>query len=327
MSSSRTQTSTDEIVQLYPRSDNEAMTHDSPRRSGEPGATWATDAIRKRSDDRIEVVAAVDTDPERHELAEQDLGLSPEECYTDLETALSERPADIVYRDTAVDPRGRGGDGTRPRPAYHLGEADCRHAGDVAPRGREGRGGRQEDGRHHEPPVRRDKTTFRRAVEEAGDIDYLTARYTGNVRERGFYADYVYEMDNMLLLDGATTTSTSSRRWPIPCERVYAETWTPEEADYDGDCSGLVTLHFADGTRAQYEGSYANATTLNGWGHEQFRAECSDQTVLLDRRDVERFHADAYDTGNFGASEGRRRGGAAGRTAPLEERLAHRAVL
>jgi predicted dehydrogenase len=88
-----------------------------------------------------------------------------------------------------------------------------------------------------------------------------------------------------------------------PCERVYAETWVPDGADYRGDCAGLVTLTFADGTRAQYEGSYANATTLNGWGHEQFRAECAEETVVLDNREVERLPRDPERAGESARRE------------------------
>ena len=152
----------------------------------------------------------------------------------------------------------------------------------------------------------RDKTTFRRAVAEASPVDYLTARFTGNVRERGHYSTYVHEMDDMLLLDGAIHhLDMLASLVDAPCERVNAETWVPDGADYAGDCSGFVTLTFADGTRAQYEGSYANATTLNGWGHEQFRAECRDETVVLDNRDVTWFD---HDPDRFGASDGREGG-------------------
>ncbi|EMA08111.1 Predicted dehydrogenase [Haloarcula vallismortis] len=285
---------------------------------GGQGSTWATDAIPPNvHDDRIEVVAAVDTDPERHELAEQELGLSPDECYTDLETALSERPADICSIVTppstheAVVETALAHDLhiISEKPIADTLEASVRVAEKVNEAGKK-------MGVTMSHRFDQDKATFRRAVEEAGDIDYLTARYTGNVRERGFYADYVYEMENMLLLDGAIHhLDILASLADSPCERVYAETWTPDGADYDGDCTGLVTLHFADGTRAQYEGSYANATTLNGWGHEQFRAECSDQTVVLDRRDVERFHADDYHTGNFESI-----GKGDGETVPLAER-------
>jgi predicted dehydrogenase len=152
----------------------------------------------------------------------------------------------------------------------------------------------------------RDKTTFRRAVRDgsAGPIDYLAGRFAGAVRKRGYYSPYVYEMDDLLLLDGAVHhLDILASLVDAPCERVYADTWTPEWADYEGDTTGFVTMRFADGTRANYEGSYANATERNGWGNEMFRAECRDETVVLDRREVRRYPYTPHDASD-GAEEG-----------------------
>lgn len=279
---------------------------------GGQGTRWATDAIPPNvAADRVEVVAAVDTDPAKLRRAETELGLPAERCYTDLETALAERPADICSVVTppttheAVVERALDHDLhiISEKPIAHTLEGSVRIARKVREAGRK-------MGVTMSHRFDRDKTTFRRAVADAGPVDYLTARYTGNVRERGFYADYVHEMDDVLLLDGAIHhLDILASLVDAPCERVYAETWVPDAADYDGDCTGLVTLRFADGTRAQYEGSYANATTLNGWGYEQFRAECNDETVVLDRREVERFPYDPDAVGDWrgvGAGDGER---------------------
>ncbi|GGO02251.1 Gfo/Idh/MocA family protein [Haloarcula pellucida] len=285
---------------------------------GGQGRHWATEAIPPNVDaGRIEVVAAVDMDPERLERAETDLDLSPERCYTDLETALSERDADfcsVVTPPAAHEPvietaLDHGLDIISEKPIADTLEGSVRIARKV--READAKMGVTMSHRYDQ-----DKTTFRRALTEAGPIDYLTARYTGNVRERGLYSEYVHEMGDMLLLDGAIHHLDMLRAFAdARCERVYAETWVPDGADYEGDCTGLVTLHFEDGTRAQYEGSYANATTLNGWGHEQFRAECKDETVVLDNREVERFPFDPDRVGNW---EGVRKGD--GQQVPPAER-------
>jgi predicted dehydrogenase len=263
---------------------------------GGQGETWLTEAIPPNVDaGRIEVVAAVDTDPERHELAQEELGLPPEQCYADLDTALFENDADfcsVVTPPAAHEPvvdiaLNHGLDILSEKPIADTLEGSVRIARAV-----EAAGAKMGLTMSHR--FDQDKTTFRKAVNESSPVDYLTARFTGNVRERGHYSDYVHEMEDMLLLDGAVHHLDMLASFvDAPCERVYAETWVPDGADYRGDCTGLVTLTFADGTRAQYEGSYANATTLNGWGHEQFRAECADETVILDNRGVERFPRDA----------------------------------
>ena len=262
---------------------------------GGQGETWLTEAIPPNVEaSRIEVVAAVDTDPGRHELAQAELGLSPERCYTDLDTALTERDADfcsVVTPPAAHEPvvdiaLKHGLDILSEKPIADTLEGSVRIARAV-----EAAGAKMGLTMTHR--FDRDKETFRQAVNEAGPVDYLTARFTGNVRDRGHYSPYVHEMEDMLLLDGAIHHLDMLASFvDAPCERVYAETWVPDGADYQGDCTGMVTLTFADGTRAQYEGSYANATTLNGWSHEQFRAECADETVVLDNRGVERFPRD-----------------------------------
>ena len=273
---------------------------------GGQGETWLTEAIPPNVEaSRVEVVAAVDTDPEKHELAQDELGLSAERCYTDLDAALTEHDADfcsVVTPPAAHEPvvdtaLAHGLDILSEKPIADTLEGSVRIARAV-----EAAGAKMGLTMTHR--FDQDKTTFRRAVDEAGPVDYLTARFTGNVRERGHYSTYVHEMENMLLLDGAIHhLDMLAAMVDAPCERVYAETWVPEKADYQGDCAGLVTLTFADGTRAQYEGSYANATTLNGWGHEQFRAECADETVILDNRGVERFERDPERAGESARRE------------------------
>ncbi|PSP86026.1 gfo/Idh/MocA family oxidoreductase [Halobacteriales archaeon QS_6_64_34] len=277
---------------------------------GSQGKRWLTEAIPPNVEaSRIEVVAAVDTDPERHELAREELDLSPERCYTDLDTALTEHDADccsVVTPPAAHEPvvetaLSYGLDILSEKPIADTLEGSVRIARAV-----EAAGAKMGLTMTHR--FDRDKTTFRRAVEGAGPVDYLTARFTGNVRERGYYSPYVHEMENMLLLDGAVHhLDMLASLVDAPCERVYADTWVPDGADYRGDCTGLVTLTFADGTRAHYEGSYANATTLNGWGHEQLRAECADETIILDNRNVERFGRDDDRTGgSAGRDDGER---------------------
>ncbi|WP_254272650.1 Gfo/Idh/MocA family protein [Haloarcula marina] len=269
---------------------------------GGQGRHWVSEAIPPNIEaGRVEVVAAVDMDPDRHGYAEDELDLDADRCYTDLDTALSERDADfcsVVTPPAAHEPvvetaLDHGLDILSEKPIADTLEASVRIAREVE--AADAKMGITMSHRYDQ-----DKTTFRRAVSEASPVDYLTARYTGNVRQRGYYSEYVHEMADMLLLDGAIHHLDMLASFvDAPCEQVYAETWVPDGADYDGDCTGFVTLRFADGTRAQYEGSYANATTLNGWGHEQFRAECKEETIVLDGREVERYPFDPDAVGDW----------------------------
>ncbi len=71
-------------------------------------------------------------------------------------------------------------------------------------------------------------------------------------------------------------------------ETLYAETWNPAWGEFGGDSQALVTMHFANGRRAVYEGTTSNAARLNGWGQEYIRAECEHATLIMDHRRVER---------------------------------------
>ena len=251
---------------------------------------------------RIEVAAAVDTDPDRLSLARSELDLDPERCYTDLETALSEREADFVSVVTPPAAHEPVVDTALEHDCHILSEKPIADTLEGSVRiAKKVRQADKKMGITMSHRFDQDKTTFRRAVRDASPVDYLTARYTGNVRERGLYSEYVHDMEDLLLLDGAVHhLDILASLVDAPCETVYADTWVPDAADYEGDCTGFVTMYFADGTRVQYEGSYANATAMNGWGHEQFRAECRDETIVLDHRELTRYPFDAEDVGDWG---------------------------
>jgi predicted dehydrogenase len=65
---------------------------------------------------------------------------------------------------------------------------------------------------------------------------------------------------------------------------VYAKSWNPPWGEFAGDSTALVTMEMTNGTRCFYEGAKANASTMNGWTNEYFRAECENGTLELDRR-------------------------------------------
>ena len=60
------------------------------------GASWCRSFLPPNvADGLIEVVAAVDLNPAAHANAIEYLDLPPEKCYTDLERALDDNPADF----------------------------------------------------------------------------------------------------------------------------------------------------------------------------------------------------------------------------------------
>jgi predicted dehydrogenase len=141
----------------------------------------------------------------------------------------------------------------------------------------------------------RDKTTLRRRLRsgEPGPIDYLVGRFTCNARSYGAWGAFRHEMADVLLVEGAVhQLDFLADMADGECETLSADTWRPEWAEYEGDVQALVRMRFADGTRATWEGAKANAATLNGWGSDYLRAECRDETLVLDDRELVRYPYD-----------------------------------
>ena len=86
--------------------------------TGGQGNGWCSRFLPPNiADGRIEPVAAVDVNPDVLINAQQHLGLPPEKCYTDIERAFDENPADFC---TVVVP-----------PAFHESVVDVALAHDM----------------------------------------------------------------------------------------------------------------------------------------------------------------------------------------------------
>lgn len=259
--------------------------------TGGRGGAWATNFIPPFVEDgAVEVVAAADIDPEAHVNAREGVGVPAERCYTDA-TAAFEHDAEFCV--VAVPPAAHesvvtaavdaGLDVLCEKPIADSLEAAVRVAERV-----EAADARMGVTMSHR--FDRDKTALRRAAADAGPLDYLVCRFTCNRREYGAWGEWRYDIDQPLLIEGGI------HQIDYLCgladarpERVYARTWNPEHSDFAGDAQALVTIDFEDGTRALYEGAKAAAASRNCWGEEYVRAECRDATLVLDRRELERF--------------------------------------
>ena len=73
------------------------------------------------------------------------------------------------------------------------------------------------------------------------------------------------------------------------CDTIYAQTWNPTWGEYNTGSQGHVMMTFENGTRAIYEGAKTNACGFNGWAHEYVRAECENETLIMDNRRIERY--------------------------------------
>lgn len=241
----------------------------------------------------IEVVAAVDLNPEAFINAKEGLGLRDDQCYTDIRKAFQENKADFC---TIVVP-----------PAFHeqvanlalehdlhiLSEkpiADTLGASVRITKNVESAGKKMGVTMSHR--FDQDKTTLRRELRsgEHGTLDYLICRFTCDCRRYGSWGVFRHEIPDSLMVEGAVHHLDIMADFAgAKCDTIFAQTWNPVWGEFKGDSQGLVMMSFENGTRGFYEGAKTNAVGLNGWGQEYFRAECEESTLILSQRKVQRY--------------------------------------
>ncbi len=285
--------------------------------TGGMGRTWCEQILPPAVErGLIEVVAAVDVVPAMLDNARTALHLPPERLYTDIQAAFDAHEADFctvvvppAFHESVVDVAlAHDMDILSEKPIADTLLASCRVARNVTRAGRK-------MGVTMSHRFDRDKTTLREAIrdERTGAVDYLIGRFTDDCREFGRWGAFRHEITDTLLIEGAVHhLDILADLAGAECETIYAETWNPPWGEFAGDSQALVTMRFANGRRAVYEGALTNATRLNGWGQEYIRAECEHATLVMDHRRVERLpHVPG------GSREDRREGG--GEEIPLLE--------
>lgn len=132
-----------------------------------------------------------------------------------------------------------------------------------------------------------DKQTLAREVASGrhGRLHYLIGRNTWNCRRKGDWGEFRYEIADPLLVESTVHRFDIIRAITgADAARVFTVSWNPPWSDFHGDCSALVTIEMTNGVKVFYEGAKANASALNSWGFDYFRAECEDGTLELDNR-------------------------------------------
>jgi predicted dehydrogenase len=265
--------------------------------TGSWGEHWCRDFLPPNiKEGLVEVVAAVDVNPQSLKCARSFLGLREDQCYTDPEKAFAERKADFC---TVVVP-----------PAFHESVVDLALCydlhilsekpiadsllGSVRIADKIKRSGKKMAVTMSHR-FDQDKTTLRQELRSGrfGPLDYLIARFTCDTRRFATWGKFRHEMKDALLVEGAVhQLDILADLAAAKCDTIYAQTWNPPWGEYAGDSQGLVMMQFENGVHALYEGAKTNAVGLNCWYNDYIRAECGDATVILDRRHLEYFPYD-----------------------------------
>lgn len=256
------------------------------------GGTWCRSTLpRAAAEGLIEVVAAVDLNPENLRNARVFLGLREEECYTDLRAALAAVKAEACVVATPPDTHEEivsaalesGCEILCEKPIAHTLEASVRILEKVRSAGR--KMGVTMSHRYNQL-----HWTLRDQVRTGGNgrLDYAVFNFSWNKREKNKPRQARLAHD--MLIEGAVHhLDILAELAGAGCETIYAEGWTPEWGNYTGASQALITMRFGNGVRAAYESAWCNASTQNPWGAEYVRAECDRATLVMSRGRIERF--------------------------------------
>jgi len=256
------------------------------------GGMWCSRFLPPNvKDGLVEVVAAVDTNPEALKNAQEHLSLKASQCYTDIRKAFDKNKADFCT--VVVPPPLHEGvvDAALAHDMHILSEkpiadtleASCRIAAKVKAAGKK-------MGVTMSHRFRQDITTLRTLAQSGkyGPLDYAVCRFTWDARNTD--GTFRYTMDHPMLIDAAVhhldllVDITGAK-----CDTIYAQTWRPGWTEHQGDCQGMVVMNSENGVHSLYEGADANAVGLNNWLNEYIRAECKDATLVLSHQKIERF--------------------------------------
>jgi predicted dehydrogenase len=259
------------------------------------GKRWCTEFLKANvADGTIEVAALVDVDPQALAYGRDALGIDPARCYTDAARAFAETRADFCtvvvtpeHHERIVDLAiAHGVDILCEKPIADTLEGSLRIARKVKDAGR-----KMAVTMSHR--FDQDKTTLRRVVRSGvlGRINAIGMRFQGDMRQHMAWSSlFRHRMQDPLLIEGAIhhfdiLADLAGAR----CDTLYASTWKPEWAEYTGHTDAVVSMVFANGVRASYEGSVSNAVGLNTFYKEYIRVDGERGTAILNHRDVEVF--------------------------------------
>jgi predicted dehydrogenase len=257
--------------------------------TGGMGAHWASISLPRLAQmGKAIAVAAVDINPAALVNAEQNLRLPPGKCYTALAPAFAENEADFAivvvppaHHEAVVDTAlAHNMHILSEKPIADTMAACCRIYRKVVAAGK-----KMAITMSHR--FDQDKQSLERGIKSGayGKLDYLVGRNTWDCRRYPAWGAFRYKIADPLLIEGVVHHFDIMRAMAGANARtVYARTWNPTWSEFQGDAQGLIIVEMENGVRVSYEGAKANASTLNGWGEDYWRAECDQATLELDQR-------------------------------------------
>ena len=240
--------------------------------------------------EKIEPAAAVDVVPGNLKHAMDGYGIPQERCFTNAQDAFRKVQADFAiivvppaHHEEMVDLAiGHGMDILSEKPIADTIEACARIYQKVTKAGT-----KMAVTMSHR--FDQDKQTLERLIKSGkyGRLDYIVGRNTWTFRTYPSWGAFRYAIPDPLLIEAMVHHFDIMRALTGSDARtVYAKTWRTAWDDFKGDCQGLITVEMLNGNKVFYEGANANASQLNAWSEDYWRAECEKATLELDQRRI-----------------------------------------
>jgi predicted dehydrogenase len=262
---------------------------------GSFGKRWCREFLAANiADGTIAVVAVVDKDPSALAYGREVLNLPESACFTDAASAFAAVPADFCtvvvppnFHEAVIDAAlAHGLDILCEKPIADTMAGSIRIARKVREAGR-----KMAVTMSHR--FDQDKTTLRRLIRSGrlGKVATVSCRYASDMRDHmAWGALFRHTMQDPLMIEGAVHhLDLVADLAGAPCKTIYASTWKPDWARYEGDTDGIVMMTFENGVRGIYEGSSTTAVGLNDWTREYVRVDCELGTAILNSREIEVF--------------------------------------
>ena len=253
------------------------------------GGVWCRHFLPRLTElGKAQPVAAVDSNPANLVNAKEGLGLPDDKLYTNVNAAFDENEADFAvivvppaFHESIVDVAlAHGLNILSEKPIADTMEGCVRIYKKVNAAGK-----KMAVTMSHR--FDQDKQSLEAAIKSGsyGDLSYLVHRFTDSRRKFASWGKFRHEIPDPMLVEGSVHHFDILRAIANSnAESVYTTSWNPAWGEYAGDSSALVTVKMQNGVRCSYEGSNANASTMNGWGGDYVRAECDGATLELDNR-------------------------------------------
>ncbi|MBM4085523.1 MAG: Gfo/Idh/MocA family oxidoreductase [Planctomycetes bacterium] len=254
------------------------------------GGYWVSSVMPRLIDELklAQAVAVADINPQTFPNAMAKYHLPPEKCYTDARRAFAENRADfaIVVVPPAVHETmvnlalEHDLHILSEKPIADTMEACCRICKKVTKAGK-----KMAVTMSHR--FDQDKQSLERLIRsgEYGKLDYVIGRNTWTCRKYPTWGAFRYKIPDALLVEGTVHHFDIMRSLAgSNAKTVYAKTWNPPWGEFHGDSQALVTVEMENGVKVFYEGAKCNASCLNGWTQDYWRAECDKATLELDQR-------------------------------------------